>query len=97
MDGEDTESSLKVFKSTTGDLRYLPSVSRPDQVEKVLDKSIARNKNAHSPLERSVGSNQHQRRAIRELLIYESGKARVGEGREVKRENEFIEFNEKIL
>ena len=85
MEGEDAESSLKVFKSTTGDLRYLPSVSRPDQVESVLEKSIARSKKTHSPSERSVGSHLHQRRAIRELLIYESGKARVGEGKGWKR------------
>lgn len=80
MDGEDAESSLKVFKSTTGDLRYLPSVTRPDQVEKVLDKSIERNKKMRRPSERSENNTQRQRKAIRDLLIYESGKARIGEG-----------------
>ena len=80
MDGEDTESSLKVFKSSTGDLRYLPSITRPDQVEKVLDRSIARNKKMSKPQE-PISGTQHQRKAIRDLLIYESGKARIGEGR----------------
>lgn len=81
MDGEDAESSLKVYKTDSRDIRIHSSLVNPDRVEELLESSIQLNKQTKSQLERSASSTRRQRRAMRELLVYEVGKQAIGEGK----------------